>query len=175
MTTPPPGYRLRIAQPDDAGAMREVWRSVLCEGRWFASRPDEQNASAAEVRAGLVSRLRQPNSLVLTAWSGARLAGFVSIRGEPLQRMAHVGRLEILLAAQDRGRGLGTALLAEALARAARGGVLQKLTLAVFADNAAAIALYRRAGFVEEGRRVGEYRMEDGSLRDDLLMARWVG
>jgi hypothetical protein len=28
---------------------------------------------------------------------------------------------------------------------------------------------------VEEGRRVGEYRMEDGSLRDDLLMARWVG
>ncbi|MFH1463252.1 MAG: GNAT family N-acetyltransferase [Pseudomonadota bacterium] len=171
----PPGYRVRVARPDDAGAMRELRHAVLCEGGWFATLPSEQRATVAELRAALTAQLQQANSLVLCAWSGARLAGFVSIHGEPLARMAHVGRLEILLAAQDRGHGLGTALLAEAVARSARGGVLRKLSLAVFADNAAALALYRRVGFVEEGRRVGEYRMEDGAPRDDVLMALWVG
>jgi ribosomal protein S18 acetylase RimI-like enzyme len=52
--------------------------------------------------------------------------------------------------------------------------MLQKLSLAVFADNSPAIGLYRSLGFIEEGRRIGEYREEDGRLRDDLIMARSV-
>jgi ribosomal protein S18 acetylase RimI-like enzyme len=45
---------------------------------------------------------------------------------------------------------------------------LQKLSLGVFAHNAAAIALYRKFGFVEEGRRVKQYRRASSELWDSL-------
>ena len=63
------------------------------------------------------------------------------------------------------------ALVEAAQRRAAMSGVLRKLSLAVLADNAAAVALYEACGFRVEGRRVGEYLEADGTARDDLLMA----
>jgi RimJ/RimL family protein N-acetyltransferase len=53
---------------------------------------------------------------------------------------------------------------------AAAGQGLHKLSLEVFAHNAAAIALYRRCGFVEEGRRVRHYRRASGELWDSIVM-----
>jgi ribosomal protein S18 acetylase RimI-like enzyme len=40
----------------------------------------------------------------------------------------------------------------------------------MLADNAAAIGLYRRFGFVEEGRRVAQYRRSSGELWDSIVM-----
>ena len=68
-----------------------------------------------------------------------------------------------------RGQGVGSALLATAITRA-RGRGLHKLSLSVFAHNDAAIALYRKFGFVEEGRRVKHYRRASGELWDSLEM-----
>ena len=44
----------------------------------------------------------------------------------------------------------------------------------MFADNTRAVELYRRLGFEEEGRRVREYKLADGTYRDDLLLYRTV-
>jgi putative acetyltransferase len=61
-----------------------------------------------------------------------------------------------------RGRGVGSAPVAEAIERAGISG-LHKLSLDVFAHNAAAIALYHKFGFVEEGRRAARYGRSSGS------------
>ena len=68
-----------------------------------------------------------------------------------------------------RGRGVGSALLAAA-ADWARDRGLHKLCLEVFAHNEAAIGLYRACGFVEEGRRPGQYRRASGELWDAVIM-----
>jgi len=47
---------------------------------------------------------------------------------------------------------------------------LHKLSLSVFAHNEAAIALYRKFGFVEEGRRVRHYRRQAGEIWDGIDM-----
>ena len=52
----------------------------------------------------------------------------------------------------------------------ARDQGLHKLSLEVFAHNAAAIALYRKCGFMEEGRRVRQYRRASGELWDSIVM-----
>ena len=67
------------------------------------------------------------------------------------------------VAREWRGRGVGSALLAAAIEWAREQG-LHKLSLGVFAHNAAGIALYRKFGFVEEGRRVKQYRRQNGEL-----------
>jgi ribosomal protein S18 acetylase RimI-like enzyme len=64
---------------------------------------------------------------------------------------------------------VGSALL-QAATGVARDLGLHKLSLEVFAHNAAAIALYRKAGFAEEGRRVGQYRRASGELWDSVVM-----
>ena len=52
----------------------------------------------------------------------------------------------------------------------ARDQGLHKLCLEVFAHNTAAIAVYRRCGFVEEGHRVRHYRRASGELWDSIVM-----
>jgi ribosomal protein S18 acetylase RimI-like enzyme len=164
-----------LAHPEDAEALRALRRAVLAEGRWFATRADEHAESPPQARAAVEALLRQPNGTALVARRGPALVGMLAVHGERLARMQHLGRLEMMVAAEERGRGVGRALLGEALRWAEANPLLRKLSLAVFADNARAVALYEGHGFVREGRREGEYLLEDGSLRADLLMARWVG
>ena len=61
------------------------------------------------------------------------------------------GDVGMMVAADWRGRGVGTALMAVAIQWALARG-LHKLSLGVFPHNEAALALYRKFGFVEEGR-----------------------
>ncbi|HYC98924.1 GNAT family N-acetyltransferase [Brevundimonas sp.] len=69
-----------------------------------------------------------------------------------------------------RRAGLGGRLVGEGVrAAAARGAV--RVFLEVAEDNAAARALYARAGFTEAGRRPGYYAGADGGRRDALLLA----
>jgi RimJ/RimL family protein N-acetyltransferase len=79
------------------------------------------------------------------------------------------GELGMLVDRQWRGQGIGAALL-EAAIDWARGQGLHKLCLEVFAHNTAAIALYRKSGFAEEGRRPGQYRRASGELWDSIMM-----
>ncbi len=63
-----------------------------------------------------------------------------------------------------------TALVQAAISRARDQG-LHKLCLEVFAHNTAAIALYRKSGFVAEGQRIGQYRRASGELWDSTSWA----
>lgn len=68
-----------------------------------------------------------------------------------------------------RGCGVGSALMEAGIQWSREQGV-HKLSLSVFPHNAAAIALYRRYGFVEEGRRVKHYRRASGEFWDSIEM-----
>ena len=79
------------------------------------------------------------------------------------------GDIGMLVDAAWRGRGVGSALVQAAIDWA-RGEGLHKLCLEVFPTNTAAIALYRKCGFVEEGLRPKQYRRASGELWDALAM-----
>jgi RimJ/RimL family protein N-acetyltransferase len=79
------------------------------------------------------------------------------------------GEIGMAVARDWRGRGVGSALLAAAIQWARENG-LHKLILGVFPHNVAAIALYRKHGFVEEGRRAKQYRRASGELWDSIEM-----
>ncbi len=89
----------------------------------------------------------------------------------PQTRRRHAGVLGIAVAAEAQGQGVGGALMQALCDYADRWWGLLRIELTVFADNARAIALYRRHGFVVEGRLRG-FAMRDGRYEDALTMAR---
>jgi L-phenylalanine/L-methionine N-acetyltransferase len=86
-------------------------------------------------------------------------------------RRRHVLGLGMTVAKAWQGRGVGSALMAALTDYADRWAGVLRVELNVYTDNARAIALYRRFGFVEEG--IGRaYALRDGVYVDALMMAR---
>ncbi len=84
---------------------------------------------------------------------------------------------ELLTIAVDpkrRNRGLGRALLTAAFADLVKTRA-RTLFLEVDETNASAIALYRRFGFAEIGKRKGYYPKADGSTATALVMRAPIG
>ena len=131
-------------------------------------------AAVAEERDGIAS---EPPVDVEARAAGWMLDGaLVAVAGTEIVGSLHVeasrhgfGEIGMAVAREWRGRGVGSALLAAAIEWSRERG-LHKLSLGVFAHNAAAIALYRKFGFVEEGRRVKHYRRASGELWDSIEM-----
>jgi putative acetyltransferase len=73
------------------------------------------------------------------------------------------------VAADRRGQGVGSALMVAAIEWSRAQG-MHKLSLGVFPHNAAAIALYRKFGFDDEGLRRKHMRRKNGELWDLLEM-----
>ena len=90
------------------------------------------------------------------------------------ERARHVGQIGISILPEYRGNGLGTAIMQTMIDWATAHPVIEKLALGVWADNAPAILLYEKMGFIEEGRKVREVKYADGSYDDCILMHRFV-
>jgi len=116
----------------------------------FAAVAEERDGIAAEPPVDVERRAaRWHLDGTFVAVDAGELVGLLSVDPTPFG----YGELGMFVAAGRRGRGIGTALVAEAIEWARAQG-LHKLTLGVFPHNDAAIALYRKFGFVDEGRRV---------------------
>lgn len=99
-----------------------------------------------------------------------RPVGSVYIRD--IDRKNRKGEYGIFIGEADAaGKGYGTLAAKGAIAFARSELKLHKLSLRVFADNAAAVRSYEKAGFHREALLQDEIRNEDGSWRDLILMA----
>ena len=78
--------------------------------------------------------------------------------------------ITVAIAPEARGKGHARALLTHHLDALSRRGVA-RVHLEVEEGNGPAIALYRRAGFRETGRREGYYQKADGTKASALTMA----
>ncbi len=131
-------------------------------------------AAVAEERDGIASEPPVDVEARAAAWT---LDGsFVAVAGPEVVGSIHLeasrhGFAEVAMAVarEWRGRGVGSALMAAGIEWARERG-LHKLCLSVFPHNDAGIALYRKFGFVEEGRRVKQIRRQSGELWDTVEM-----
>lgn len=165
MVTEQPGLEggtIRALRRADIAELVTLTDEVAAEGRWIAREaPIDREAT----RLDLEDALDAEYAATFVAAVGEHPVGYLTMRLAP----TGVAEFGMLLQADVRGRGLGRALLDEAIAWA-RGVGAHKLALQLWPGNEAAHRLYRRAGFVEEGRLRRHYRRRDGSLWDALIM-----
>jgi RimJ/RimL family protein N-acetyltransferase len=149
-------FEVRPMRDEDRLPLAELYAAIAEERLWIGGEP--------------------PVDIERRAASWTLDGGFVAVAdGQPVGQLfvgrSHHGYGEIgmMVAREWRGRGVGSALVESAIAWAREQG-LHKLVLDVFPHNEGAIALYRKYGFVEEGRRVKQYRRANGELWDGVQM-----
>ncbi|WP_425376416.1 GNAT family N-acetyltransferase [Rhizobium sullae] len=86
-------------------------------------------------------------------------------------RRSHVASLGMGVHDDFAGEGIGSALLAELIDTADNWLNIKRLELTVYTDNAAAIALYKKFGFEQEGV-LKAFAFRAGSYADAYTMAR---
>ena len=165
---------LMHANTHDASVILSLFREVVSEGVFMVTSVDELSRSVFEQEKLIELYQETPNSCYLIGRVDGKIVGVASIWGGELLRTRHVGVLEIYLKPEYRGFGIGIVFMERLLQWAGENPVLEKLTLSVFHDNEAAIRLYEKLGFSIEGRAVGDFKEENGDLRDRLLMAKWL-
>ena len=165
----PSGVVIRPGRSRDARSFLAFWRAVVAEGRYVRS---EQVAHPLRVYRARFRRSWTDNDAQIVAVIGDRVIGHLYIQREHHPVTRHIATLGIAVAAEFRGRGVGSALLLEAF-EWARGVGVEKIVLSVYPHNVSAIAVYRRFGFVEEGRLARQSRKSYG-YEDEILMACWL-
>ena len=151
-------FTVRPASVADARPMAELFAAVAEERSGIASEPPvDVDARTVQFTASVTESM--------VAVAGDRVIGMIHVEAS----RHGFGEFGMLVDREWRGRGVGSALIQAAIAWARDQG-LHKLCLEVFTQNTAAIALYRKCGFVEEGHRVKHYRRANGELWDSLVM-----
>lgn len=162
---PPPGVEIRPARPRDAAGFLALYREVVAEERFLRTERDVR--SVREARRWFRHPVTSEQAFLL-ALEKERVVGWIQVLRERHPVVRHVATFGMAVAADRRGRGIGAALLSEALTWA-REHRVAKIEISVYPDNRAALALYRRFGFVEEGRLRGHSRKSFGD-QDEILM-----
>ncbi|MBO0692113.1 MAG: GNAT family N-acetyltransferase [Acidimicrobiaceae bacterium] len=175
-----PSTGIRPATAADLDRLIDVIWSVAAEGRWLGTQvPFDRDARRAMLEAALAaesstilvaeaasaSASESASESASAAGRGSAVIGDVTVRLAPYG----VADLSMMLLDGWRGRGIGTALL-DAGIEWARAAGAHKVALEVWPHNEPALRLYRRAGFVEEGRKRRHYRRANGELWDAILM-----
>jgi RimJ/RimL family protein N-acetyltransferase len=165
---------VRSARTDDAAAIMEMVSGVFKSSPYLLTEPDEFTVTLEQEKGWVEGFLPSPNSVLLVAEIDGRLVGILDFKGGHRRRIAHSGMIGTSVREAYRGRSVGSVLM-DALIEWAKGtGTVEKLELLVFADNEHAMALYKKMGFQEEGRKHKAIRLSDGRYLDELLMARFV-
>ncbi|HLF06807.1 MAG TPA: GNAT family N-acetyltransferase [Thermoplasmata archaeon] len=159
---------IRAAAPADAERLIASVDEVGAERRFILT---EKLAMTVEEESRFVAQWDDVKGRYAVADADGRIVGGSLIARGQNPKNRHTASVGIHVVKAFRGVGLGEALLGVNIEWARAAGV-KKVWLEVFSNNVRAIALYRKMGFVEEGRKWRHFII-DGEEVDDVVMALW--
>lgn len=143
---------LRNGTAADGCAALEVFNQTHAETDYLLSYPDENSLDAAQEADFLEEKSQSANEIEIIAIVDGKLVGTAGIEAVGSKyKLKHRAEFGISILREYWDLGLGGALT-RACIQCAREAGYSQIELNVVADNAAAIALYSREGFVEYGR-----------------------
>ena len=157
--------QVRAAEPRDVEAIAEI---CSCPGV-IAGTLQLPFRSIEERRERLAQR--SPDVHRLVAEVDGRVVGNLSLHLEANPRRRHCGSIGMAVHDALQGQGVGSALMAAMIDLADNWLGLHRIELTVYVDNAPAIHLYEKFGFVIEGT-ARAFALRGGEYVDAHTMAR---
>ncbi len=165
---------LRSPCEADAQAMLEYIDAVRRETPHIYLCPRDALWTRDEQR----QRIREahgPDAMIVLAECDGRIVGMAHMHREKRYKLRHVATFGMTVRHDFRGVGLGRAILNELIVFGRAHPEILKIHIGVYPDNPPAMELYRRLGFIEEGRFVRHLCEIDGTFHDEVKMYLWVG
>lgn len=111
---------------------------------------------------------------MIVAEVDGEIVGSADLHNGERRRIQHVATVGITVLKEFRSLSVGKALMDTLIKWASKHPVIEKIGLGVFSNNAGAINLYKKLGFIEEGRKVKEIKINPDSYVDSILMNKFV-
>ena len=164
-------YRIRQAQPDDAGQILAHLRIVADEpNNGISLSSSSELTQTTKSRAEVIrDALDSEDKMIFVAEVDDDIIGVLHCSNKP-GGYAHTYSLGITVRKQWRDQGIGTALLQNLMKWGQQNPKCHRLELQVFSDNPRAIHVYRKLGFIHEGIRKDAF-YKDNKFLDLVYMA----
>ncbi|MEC1399967.1 GNAT family N-acetyltransferase [Peribacillus simplex] len=167
-------YTIRTGELEDAEAVLDVQNSVISEGEYFIAVSEEFNKTPEQQRDWIQRLLENERETIIVAEINGEVIGWIGFQSENRKRMSHKGSFGMMIREDCRGKGIGKELIKALLEWAEANPFIEKVSLGVFSTNQRAISLYKKMGFVEEGRKIKEFKMSESEYVDDIIMYKMV-
>jgi RimJ/RimL family protein N-acetyltransferase len=165
---------IRTGELEDAEAILAIQHAVIGEGDYFITVSEEFNRTPEQQREWIQKVLENERETLIVAAFNGEVVGLIDFRSASSRRMSHTGSFGMLIRKDCRGMGIGRMLLQALLDWAEANPLIEKVNLGVFSTNHRAISLYKKMGFVEEGRKIKEIKINESAYIDDLIMCKFV-
>lgn len=165
---------IRLATVADAPEMLALHRDILQKPYYFVTRLEEFDRTLEEQISWIEEKQTNEREVIFVAEQNEKIVGWLSFQSYQRVLLQHVGTVAMMVDEDYRHQGIGLALLKHLLKWAQQNPLIEKVSLSVFSINEPAIELYKKAGFLEEGRKVKEFKIDDDQYIDDILMYKFV-
>ena len=166
---------LRDAREADAADVLASFNLTHAQTDFLLTYPDENDFDLERERQFLAEKECSPDGIELCAVVEGHVVGCAGIEAVGRKdKVKHRTELGIGIERDFWGLGIGHALLEACIECARQAGYLQ-MELTVVADNAPALSLYRKAGFVEYGRNPRGFRSRTSGWQEIILMSLALG
>ena len=154
----------------DGRSVYEVFQETHAETDFLLSYPDENSFTAEEEAQYLKRKTESKNEIEIIAVVDGKVVGCAGIEAVGAKdKVKHRADFGISVLRDWWGLGIGGALTRACIACAKKAGYLQ-LELQAVTENERALALYRKAGFVEYGRNPRGFRSRTSGFQELALM-----
>ena len=156
---------IRKAKEDDAAEILRVVKRVMSEVDYFPSTSEEFDFTV-EQEEEFIKNIE----LFLVAEVDGRIVGSSTLIRGNYGKIRHTAMFGITILQEFTGLGIGSMIVDEVLNYSRENGI-EKIDLEVFEDNLPGMNLYKKFGFIVEGRKNKNIKV-DGKYKDTILMTR---
>jgi RimJ/RimL family protein N-acetyltransferase len=166
-------FTVRHASIEDARKIVMYLETILRDPMSSIADLDEMMLDEHRQRDHIRRIMSHPDALALVAEHGVQVIGYLSVEPGRRRKVRHVVEIGMSVHEDWRGRGVGTAMLESVFDWVEGRNNISKISLNVFSENSAAINLYLKSGFVEEGR-LKDHIMIGDRYQDLVLMSKII-
>jgi RimJ/RimL family protein N-acetyltransferase len=165
---------IRPGQLNDAKIVLEIQQEVISESDYLITISEEFNKTTEQQSKWIQKILENERETIIVAEVGDEVVGWLVFQSQSRKRLAHIGSFGMMIRKEYRNKGIGKLLIKALLDCAEKDPLIEKVSLGVFSTNHSAIDLYKSMGFIEEGRKIKEFKINNNEYVDDILMYKMV-
>ncbi len=163
--------QIREAVSSDSEKMIDCIKSYL-KSNLIPLTDEEFNPTIEEHEKWITGFITGKNDLLLIAEIDGQIIGNIDLTANKRLMLKHTVYLGMGIHTNWQSQGIGTILVEKVIEWSNTNPDIELLWLQVFGNNIKGISLYKKFGFIENGRQSGFIKNPDGIYIDNVIMTR---